>query len=311
MGACGGLHSLAGRRNPEGASFCMSCGAAFAPHCPKCGTVAPSRRASACRAAPRSQAGRVVSAPAAAEERRTVTVLFADLSGYTSVAEQLDPESLKGLLDQAMQRLGEEVTRFGGPVDKYIGDAVMALFGAPVAHEERPRAGAARGVRHAGRDARDQRALRSQHGASFELRVGLNTGEVLAGDVGHAYTVIGDAVNIAERLQSTGCRHDHRRPATLCARPRSGRYRELEPLRLKGKAERFAAGQALRVLDSAASPSRARAGNARRLVAGARSSRQLRVAERTVARPTVIVPGSPVLCSRSANVHRVADTVYA
>ena len=65
-----------------------------------------------------------------------MTVLFADLSGYTAVAERMDPEAVKSLVDRALRRLGEEVQRFGGTVDKYIGDNVMALFGAPVAHED-------------------------------------------------------------------------------------------------------------------------------------------------------------------------------
>ena len=65
-----------------------------------------------------------------------MTVLFADLSGYTAVSEQMDPEDVKALIDSSLRRLGEEVTRYGGTVDKYIGDNVMAIFGAPVAHED-------------------------------------------------------------------------------------------------------------------------------------------------------------------------------
>ena len=65
-----------------------------------------------------------------------MTVLFADLSGYTAFAERMDPEAVKSLVDRCLRRLGEEVERYGGAVDKYIGDNVMALFGAPVAHED-------------------------------------------------------------------------------------------------------------------------------------------------------------------------------
>src|SRR6185295_736840 len=72
------------------------------------------------------------------EERRKATVLFADLSGYTAVAEGMDPEMVKSFIDRALQRLGQEVVRYGGSVDKYIGDNVMAVFGAPVAHEDDP-----------------------------------------------------------------------------------------------------------------------------------------------------------------------------
>ena len=124
---------------------------------------AATRRASACPAAPRStapRARRAAAAPEAAlppEERRQVTVLFADLSGYTAVAERMDPEAVKSLVDRALRRLGEEVQRFGGTVDKYIGDNVMALFGAPGGPRGRRRAGGARRAGDAGGDGRDQR----------------------------------------------------------------------------------------------------------------------------------------------------------
>ena len=180
-------------------------------------------------------------APAAAqlpEERRQVTVLFADLSGYTAVAERLDPEAVKSLVDRCLQRLGAEVERFGGTVDKYIGDNVMALFGAPVAHED----DAERAVRAAlamQAAMTDMNAeVSAAHDAGFALRVGINTGEVLAGAVGDRYTVTGDTVNVAARLQAAG------RPGAVTVGERTFRatrdaieYRELEPLELKGKAE--------------------------------------------------------------------------
>ena len=108
------------------------------------------------------------------EERRQVTVLFADLSGYTAVAERMDPEAVKALVDRALMRLGREVEGHGGTVDKYIGDNVMAIFGAPVAHED----DAERAVR-AGLGM--QRAMEEVNddlpeGVHFDLRVGVNTG---------------------------------------------------------------------------------------------------------------------------------------
>src|SRR5205823_13570177 len=134
------------------------------------------------------------------EERRQVTVVFADLSGYTAVAERMDPEAVKGLVERCLRRLGDEVERYGGTVDKYIGDNVMALFGAPVAHED----DAERAVRAAlgMQDAMTEVNERLPEGVSFALRVGLNTGEVLAGAVGDDYTVVGDTVNVASRLQT-------------------------------------------------------------------------------------------------------------
>src|SRR5207245_1219704 len=127
---------------------------------------------------------------------------FADLSGYTAVAEKLDPESVKRVLDQILERLSDEVKRYGGYVDKFIGDNVMAIFGAPVAHgddtERAVRAGL--GMQAAMGEINDP--LGREHGVSFALCVGINTGEVLAGRVGEGYTVVGDSVNVAARLQA-------------------------------------------------------------------------------------------------------------
>jgi class 3 adenylate cyclase/tetratricopeptide (TPR) repeat protein len=178
------------------------------------------------------------------EERRQVTVLFADLSGYTAFAERMDPETVKSLVDRALMRLGQEVERYGGTVDKYIGDNVMAIFGAPVAHED----DAERAVR-AGLGMQDAMAEVNDglpDGAHFALRVGVNTGEVLAGAVGDAYTVVGDTVNVASRLQSAA------RPGSVTVGERTMRatdaaveYSALEPLELKGKAERVPAWEAV------------------------------------------------------------------
>src|SRR5262249_31946461 len=128
-----------GARSPDGAAFCMACGVALARRCRSCGTpaTAEARFCSACGSPP----GQGGDAPWAAEvaeheERRTVTVLFADISGYTSIAERLDHETVKTVIERCLTRLAVEVERFGGRVDKYIGDNVMAVFGAPVAHED-------------------------------------------------------------------------------------------------------------------------------------------------------------------------------
>ena len=146
------------------------------------------------------------------EERRQVTVLFADLSGYTAVAERMDPEAVKALVDRALMRLGQEVTRHGGTVDKYIGDNVMAIFGAPVAHEDDAERAVRAGLAMQAAMSEINTGLPSD--VLFDLRVGVNTGEVLAGDVGEAYTVVGDTVNVAARLQSAAtARQRNRRGA--------------------------------------------------------------------------------------------------
>lgn len=134
------------------------------------------------------------------EERRVVTVLFADLVGFTSMSEAADPEEIKHLIDQCFQRLVADVTAFGGTVDKIIGDAILALFGAPTAHEDDPE----RALRAAFRMQRSLEAFNAERGLDLRIRVGINTGEVLVGALraGGDYTAMGDTVNIASRLET-------------------------------------------------------------------------------------------------------------
>jgi class 3 adenylate cyclase len=181
------------------------------------------------------------------DERRTVTVLFADLSGYTAVAARLDPEAVKRQLERILGRLGEEVMLYGGYVDKFIGDNVMAIFGAPVAHGDDAERAVRAGLGMQAAMDEVNAPLAAQHDATFELCVGINTGEVLAGRVGDSYTVIGDAVNVASRLQAAA------RPgsvtvgeATYRATRESIDYSPLcQPLVLKGKTEPVRAWEAL------------------------------------------------------------------
>src|SRR3954471_20115786 len=249
-----------GTENPASAKFCMSCGAQLERRCANCGAAAPPQArfcmecGSALADAPAPAAARTAAPPP--EERRQVTVLFADLSGYTAVSEHMDPERVKALVDSALQRLAQEVERFGGSVDKFIGDNVMALFGAPVAHEDDAeravRAGL--GMQHAMEEINEQ--LRESHGVTLALRVVVNTGEVVAGAVGEAYTVVGDTVNVAGRLQSAAERGSVTvGERTMRASANAISYRELEPLTLKGKAEPVRAWEATAV---AAAPGRRR-----------------------------------------------------
>jgi class 3 adenylate cyclase/tetratricopeptide (TPR) repeat protein len=175
-------------------------------------------------------------------ERRVVTVLFGDLSDFTSWSEDLDPERVGVVTDRVLATLTEVVAEFGGHVDKLTGDGLMAVFGAPVAHED----DAERAVRAA---ARMQLAVRrvveeeSGGGRRLGLRVGLNTGEVLAGVQAHlSYTVIGDTVNTASRLSdSAGVGAVFAGRATALATMSIASWRALPPLRLKGKREPVAA----------------------------------------------------------------------
>lgn len=135
-----------------------------------------------------------------ADERRIVTVLFADLVGFTGMAEQRDPEQVKILVDGCFEALVEDIHRFGGRVDKIVGDAIVALFGAPVAHEDDPERAVRAGLQM--QQTLDARA--AALGSTLRMRIGVNTGEVLVGSLraGGDYTAMGDVVNTASRLQT-------------------------------------------------------------------------------------------------------------
>ncbi|MBA2523800.1 MAG: zinc-ribbon domain-containing protein, partial [Solirubrobacterales bacterium] len=252
-GACGA-------ENPPGAKFCMSCGASQGATCPGCGAKGDigARFCVECGtpydAATAGAANEQVSAPASdepelSEERRKATVLFADLSGYTAIAEKLDPEDTKALVDNALKRLSREVVDRGGRVDKYIGDNVMAVFGAPVAHEDDPERAVRTGLamQAAMEEVNADIAARAaSKDVKLSLRVGINSGEVLAGKMGEQYTVIGDTVNVASRLEASG------RPGAVTVGALTHRltagtidYVELEPLKLKGKSEPIPAWEAV------------------------------------------------------------------
>ena len=221
----------------------MGCGAKLERRCESCGTVAPPE-AHFCMSCGRELVGGAPrSRERLPEERRQVTVVFADLSGYTAVAERMDPEAVKALVNGALMRLGREVERHGGTVDKYIGDNVMAIFGAPVAHEDDAERAVRAGL--AMQEAMDDVNEELPDGVHFNLRVGVNTGEVLAGAVGEAYTVVGDTVNVAARLQSAA-RPDSVTVGERTMRATSGavEYERLLPLTLKGKAEPVPAWEA-------------------------------------------------------------------
>ena len=220
-----------GAENPVGAKFCMECGTA----------LSPAAEPAAKPAAP--------AAEAPPEERRQATILFADLSGYTAAAERMDPEAVKALVDRTLRVLGEEIERFGGSIDKFIGDNVMGVFGAPVAHEDDPERAVRAGLAMQEAMEGANRQSREKYDVGFSLRVGINSGEVMAGAVGDRYTVMGDAVNVAARLQAAG------RPNTVTVGESTYRasreaisYERLEPLRLKGKEEPVPAWEATGVL---------------------------------------------------------------
>jgi class 3 adenylate cyclase/tetratricopeptide (TPR) repeat protein len=212
--------------------------------CPACGTptVPGARFCFSCGA------GLDVAGQAGSElsERRIVTVLFGDLTEFTAWAEDLDPERVKVMTDRVLTALAQAVQAYGGHVDKLTGDGIMAVFGAPRAHEDDPE----RAVRAAVRMQEEVRLLVAEEaggGRRLGLRVGLNTGEVLAGMQGAlAYTVVGDTVNTASRLSDAarvgGVLAGR---ATAAATMEAAAWRALPPLRLKGKREPVAAYELL------------------------------------------------------------------
>jgi len=192
-----------------GQKFCAECGLALSAECPNCGTpyegspkfcaecgTALAPREEASLAAGGLPAATEKAAPAA--ERRYVTVLFADLVGFTTIAEQQDPEAVRDLLSRYFEAAREVIQGYGGNVEKFIGDAVMAVWGAPIARED----DAERAVR-AGLELVARVTHISSGDEQLAMRVGVLSGEaaVVPGRVGEG-TVAGDIVNTASRLQS-------------------------------------------------------------------------------------------------------------
>jgi class 3 adenylate cyclase/tetratricopeptide (TPR) repeat protein len=204
-----------GADNPEQARFCWSCGQALA-------------MASRARAAP-------------AEERKVVTVLFSDLVGFTARSDRADPEDVRASLRPYHAMAKQQIERHGGTLDKFIGDGVLGVFGAPSAHEDDPQRAVLAGIRLL----EDVRRLReSDPSSQLQIRVGIETGEaVVAVGSGPVIgeTVAGDVVNTASRLQGQA-------PpgglvvgeATYRATASQFDYEPLEPVTVKGKAEPLA-----------------------------------------------------------------------
>jgi class 3 adenylate cyclase/tetratricopeptide (TPR) repeat protein len=134
-----------------------------------------------------------------------VTVLFADLAGFTRLAEKLDPEDVHTIVDRCFELITAEVHRFEGTINQYTGDGVMALFGAPIAHEDGPRRAvhAALAIQRALREY--GRQVQAERGFALQMRIGLNTGPVVVGRIGDDlrmdYTAVGDTTNLAARMQ--------------------------------------------------------------------------------------------------------------
>lgn len=215
-----------GTKQPDA---CPGCGYACAPdfaYCPKCGALVcepPKTGGSARPSRPAASTG--ASSPSLVPtadpqqafrpqpdkidneaNRRTITVLFADLSGFTAMSERLDPEVMQTLQNELFEELTEAVQGFGGFVDKFIGDALLALFGAPAAHEDDPERAVRAALDMIKRTEQLSERAKVYAGAPLLLHIGINTGHVVTGGLGvgvaKSYSVTGDTVNTAQRLQS-------------------------------------------------------------------------------------------------------------
>jgi len=201
MSACTGC----GAANREGRRFCGGCGKVLPVACETCGFAneAHEKFCGGCGAA-MAVGTAAPKAPASGEagesERRPVTVLFADLVGFTRMSQELDPEEVHRLLEQYFETVDEIVERCGGTIDKHIGDSVMGVFGAPVAHGD----DGVRALRAALEIHRAVGALGTTLQRELAVHIGVAAGEVIASGLGsarhRAYTVIGHSVNLAARL---------------------------------------------------------------------------------------------------------------
>ena len=254
----------------EGARFCLQCGAMLFLACPQCNAELPpeAKFCSACghkmeavlavpaeaalegvarrlqRLVPKEYAERLLSTRGQVNlERRVVTILFSDVKGSTALAEGLDPEEWTEIMDGAFDVLIEPVYRYEGTLARLMGDAVLAFFGAPIAHEDDPE----RAIRAAleiiaGAQEYAERLEREQGIAGFKVRVGIHTGLVVVGEVGSdlrvEYTAMGDAINLASRMEQ------HAPPGGILITHDTYRHVQgvfdvlvQEPLVVKGKAE--------------------------------------------------------------------------
>ncbi|AXQ28937.1 hypothetical protein D0B54_09665 [Solimonas sp. K1W22B-7] len=219
-------------QNPDGARFCNQCGQRLdaAPAAPRSYT-------------PRHLAEQVLRSRAALQgERKRVTVLFADVKGSTRLAAEAGPELWHSILDRFFSILSAAVHRYEGTVNQYTGDGIMALFGAPVAHEDHASRACFAALEMQREVRRFADELRLKNGLNLSMRVGLNTGEVIVGRIGDDlrmdYTAQGHTVNLAARMEHI-CEPGRVYLTRLTARQVEGyfRLRELGPMQVAGVEE--------------------------------------------------------------------------
>jgi class 3 adenylate cyclase len=213
--------------NREGVKFCEECGAKLELRCPNCDAdiplgrkfcgecglqlTVPSEIPSVDYSEPQSYtprflADKILTSRSAIEgERKLVTVLFADVANYTSMAEKLDPEEVHQIMDGCFKILMDVIHKYEGTINQFTGDGVMAIFGAPVAHEDHAQRAcyAALSIQRA--ISEYSRKVKKDCGAEFMMRIGINSGPVIVGSIGDDlrmdYTAVGDTTNLAARME--------------------------------------------------------------------------------------------------------------
>src|SRR6266446_973242 len=214
-----------GQDNPTVARFCNGCGARLATACPACGQSNPagSRFCNGCGArliaddgaadargagvhTPKHLAERILTSRTALEgERKQVTVLFADLKGSMELLAERDPEDARKLLDPVLERMMDAVHRYEGTVNQVMGDGIMALFGAPLAHEDHAVRACYAALRMQDTIRRYSEELRRSQGIEVQVRAGLNSGDVLVRSIGSDlrmdYTAVGQTTHLAARME--------------------------------------------------------------------------------------------------------------
>ncbi len=256
-----------GHSNTPGVTVCANCATPLANLCPNCGfenprgfkfcgncgvnllsaTLARTSNSEKLRRVqgvmPSPLVDKILNASKHIEgERRTVTVLFSDVVGFTSISEKLDPETVYNIIDASVAAFRDEIYAHEGMLDKFMGDGVMALFGAPVMHEDDPTRAVrcALGMQTALKRINEE--MVQERGITLQMRIGLNLGTVVVADIGSDlrmnYTALGDTVNVASRLQNVA------EPGTILVSRAVYEqtramfdYSELGTIRVKGRVE--------------------------------------------------------------------------
>ena len=245
-----------GHGNPASAKFCAECGAQLAPapallSSANGGGLARGqpRFASAKNYTPKHLAKKILISRAALEgERKQVTVLFADLKGSMELIAERDPEEARAILEPVLERMVEAVHHYEGTVNLVMGDGIMALFGAPVAHEDHAVRACYAALRMQEAIRRFTGELRHSHGVEVQIRVGLNSGAVVVGAIGSDlqmdYTAVGQTTHLAARMEQLAAPGTVRLTAdTLRLAEGYIAVKPLGPMPVKGRA---ASGRGLR-----------------------------------------------------------------